>query len=210
MPEIKNTSSQSGSSMIVIIVGLALSTISIGAASTFFVQKKRQAVSLQGDSEALNHWSMMLRQAYGGKCLDLDDLKVQFVKNLGSDKYRVLAEKKEKTALQRQDGGIDPSDKISYVRNSMMKSYEIFDLSMIQRSNIIGEDPGRVLADLRLRIIDKSTKKRSELTIPMLLDLDKNRRAIACMKKPKADEICAKNKGTFNEKATDTICKMGF
>ncbi|RYZ60536.1 MAG: hypothetical protein EOP07_00280 [Proteobacteria bacterium] len=214
MQDIKKPSSQSGASMVVIIVGLALSTISIGAASTFFVQKKRQAVSLQGDSEALNHWSLMLRHAFSDKseknCLQLDDLKVAFDKSLGGKEYKIWPGKLEKTAAQRQADGPNPDDKLSYIRNSMMKSYEIFDLAMIQRSGIIGEDPGRVLVDLRLRIIDRATKKRTEFKVPMLLDVGKDRKSIGCMQKPKADEICAKNKGTFNEKNTDAICKMGF
>jgi hypothetical protein len=213
MSEIKKPSSQSGASMVVIIVGLALSTISIGAASTFFVQKKRQAVSMQGDSEALNHWSLMLRHAFSDKseknCLQLDDLKIAFDKHLVGGQPKVWTGRVERTAAERQSDGVNSTDKLSYIRNSMSKNYEIFDLAMIQRSGIIGEDPGRVLVDLRLRIVDKVSRKRSEFRVPMLLDLDRNRKSIGCMKKPTADEICEKNRGTFNELNTDTICTRG-
>lgn len=199
--------------MVVILVGIALSGISIVAASTFFSQNRARSIGLMGDSEALTHWSMLLRQSFKeGKCLKLDDVKPNFLKTLpGGNPYEHSKVGAEETALARK-GISRPNETLGYIRNSLPKNYELLKLSIVQRSNVIGEDPGRVVADLKVTIVDKINKTGKKnptiFNVPMLLDLDETYKSIACMKTPDAKEMCAKNKGKFDENATDKICAM--
>lgn len=196
--------------MVVILVGIALTGISIVAASTFFSQNRVRSIALMGDSEALTHWSMLLRQSYKeGKCLQLDDVKPNFFKTLPHGiPYEHSKAGAEETALARK-GISRPNETINYIRNSLPKNYELSKLSIVQRSNVIGEDPGRVVADLQVKIVDKTSKQRETIfTVPLLLDLDKAYKSIACMGTPNAQEMCAKNRGTFDENATDKICAL--
>lgn len=194
--------------MVVILIGIALSGISVVAASTFFTQQKQRSVSLMGDSEALTHYSMLLRQSWDDKkCLDLDDVKPTFLKVLPGGKpkeFPGIIQQKGKDRV----GRVAQGETLKYMRNSLSKNYELDQFTIVQRSNVIGEDPGRVIADLRVTILDKVSKKKSSFTVPMLLDLDPSHKSIACMQKANAEEMCTKNLGKFDEKAAGQICAL--
>ncbi|RYZ60784.1 MAG: hypothetical protein EOP09_20735 [Proteobacteria bacterium] len=103
---------------------------------------------------------------------------------------------------------------ISVLKNSVGKNYEVTRVQMIQRTGIIGRDPGRVLADLRIQIVYKgqiSDKKKDEtqiLTIPLLFDVDETLATVGCMQRPNPVDICKKNNGTFDDKAPNQICAL--
>lgn len=207
--------SESGASMVALLVGMALSAISVAAAAAFFVQTNTKAKALMGESESISNLALLLKQAFNEReCLKLDIYKGRFTQKIAAP--IILTDEVPATTAQTSKGGTSKFDEkgISVLKNSVGKSYEVKRVQMVQRTSVIGRDPGRVLADLRIQIAFKgqiSDKKKDEtqiLTIPLLFDLDDTLMTIGCMQKPDPVEICKKNNGIFDDKAPISICSL--
>jgi hypothetical protein len=204
---------QCGASLIVLLIGLALSAISVAAASAFFVQSNAKAKALMGESESISHLALLLKQSFTkNKCLELDMYEGKFRKSIAGPFILTSAV----PAAAPKAGGHPMNDKsIALLKNALGKSYDVSRVQMIQRTGVMGRDPGRVLADLKVQVIyrgplegQKLKLEPQTLVVPLLFDVDDKFRAIGCMDKPLASEICNKNQGIFDEKATDQICAL--
>ena len=202
--------------MVVLLVGLALGAISMTAAAAFFLQSNTKAKALMGESESMTHLSILLKQSFNKqRCLELDIYKGQFKKQIVNP--IILSDESPSSGPEQAKGGPKStfnSESVSLLRNSIGKSYDISRVQMIQRTGVIGMDPGRVLADLKVGVVYRAQVAKKEkvepqiLTIPMLFDVDPNFKAIGCMQTPMPEDICKKNNGTFNAKATSQLCVL--
>ncbi len=215
---------QSGASIVVLLVGLALSAISIAAAAAFFAQTNAKAKALMGESESMTNLALLLKQSFNNReCLKLDIYKGKFASKI-KDPIILSDEAPPPTSQERKGGNATPSkfsDKgLSALRNSVGKGFEVSRIQMIQRTSVIGKDPGRVLADLKIQVIykgkDQFVQKSKAadkiepqlLTIPLLFDLDSDFKAVGCMDTPGAEDICKQNNGTFNAKDNSQVCNL--
>ncbi|RZA26593.1 MAG: hypothetical protein EOP10_03130 [Proteobacteria bacterium] len=205
--------SQSGASMVVLLVGMALSAISIAAASAFFVQSNTKAKALMGESESVAHLAILLKQSFTkDKCLELDMYKGRFLKSIKQP--MVLTDEVPSSAPKAGSSSMDTKS-VALLRNTLGKSYDVVRMRMVQRSSVMGKDPGRVLADLQVQVTyrgapdAKKDKENSQvLIVPVLFDVDNAFLSIGCMNNPLASDICAKNQGKYDEKATDQVCNL--
>lgn len=208
--------SQNGASLVVLLVGLALSAISVAAASAFFIQSNVKAKAIMGESESVTHLALLLKQAFNSKhCLKLDVYKGKFRKTVAGPE--VLSDESilsAAAAVKASKPSSFNSNSLSILNNSVGRSYDISRVQMVQRTGIIGRDPGRVLADLKIEVVYKAkvSKRESDgtqvLTVPLLLDVDNTFQAIGCMQTPIPMDLCTKNNGTFDGKSTSQICNI--
>lgn len=202
--------------MVVLLVGLALSAISVAAAAAFFIQSNAKTKQLMGESESIADLSILLKSSFNAKsCLKLDMYKGRFRKQINSPLTLTDVSPAQAKRGSNDMAMINPAS-LNLLRNSVGKSYDVTRIQMIQRTSVIGKDPGRVLADLKVQLSYRTSPDQKKikledpavLTIPILFDVDNNFAAIGCMQTPQPDDICSKNNGSFNAKATDQICSL--
>ncbi|MES2744543.1 MAG: hypothetical protein V4655_03910 [Bdellovibrionota bacterium] len=200
--------------MVVLLVGMALSAISIAAASAFFVQSNTKAKALMGESESVAHLAILLKQSFTkDKCLQLDMYKGRFLKSIKQS--MVLTDEVPASAPKAGSRSMDTKS-VALLKNTLGKSYDVVRMQMVQRSGVMGKDPGRVLADLRVQVTyrgasegkSKDKENSQVLIVPVLFDVDDTFLSIGCMNTPLASDICAKNQGKYDEKATDQVCNL--
>ncbi len=215
---------QSGASIVVLLVGLALSAISIAAAATFFAQTNAKAKALMGKSESVTNLALLLKQSFNNReCLKLDIYKGRFAPKI-KDSIILSDEAPPSTAAESRGKAVTPSKfnekGLSALRNAVGKGVEVSRIQMIQRTSVIGKDPGRVLADLKVQVIYKGKEQYVQknkgaekeepqtLTIPLLFDLDADLKAVGCMETPTVDSMCKKNNGEPISNGTTQACKL--
>lgn len=168
--------SQCGASLVVLLVGLALSAIGVAAASAFFIQTNAKAKVLMGESESLSHLALLLKQSFNHRqCLKLNVYQGRFRKSIA--KMEILSDESPGKYSAKTPSKFN-YESLSVINNAVGKNYDITRVQMVQRTGVMGRDPGRVLADLKLEVTYKAKIAKKEkddvqvLTVPLLLDVD--------------------------------------
>ncbi len=191
-------SGESGLSIVELLIGLALSAISILAVTQFYFRSLADSRDTMGNTDAVGHWGLILHDSLSsGNCLSVDFLKASFKKSIGGSPKVVGSW----NATQLKTAKL--KDKMVSLLPTGASSYKVSSLTMIQKSNVIGTDPGRVFAEVEISYVTsgnaaKPTGKIYKLTVPALFDLDPSMKAKACLKLPTPQEMCTQTGHKWN------------
>ncbi|MBC7659278.1 MAG: hypothetical protein H7249_06175 [Chitinophagaceae bacterium] len=211
-------SGQSGFSFVALLVGIAMSVISVAAAGSFFIKNLKLSTAIEGEAEAMSNYSLLLKQTYTGPktiedpngtgAIILDPRGRAWCLDLVGTDFNGFNSNGTSTPVQPSRLQI-----MSDSGPNQKKKYSVVGLNVVKRSNPMGTDPRRILADLVVTLdlkgyeksatVDSSgsgsgATKRRTFKVPMLIDLDSSNRPKSCQQPLTTQEMCRVSGGQFN------------
>lgn len=210
-------STQAGAGLIALMMGAAIFGFALVMISNFFLQSKLQARVLQSEADTLAHSAVILRQAITDNCSRLAVLKTTFLptiteptivkerSDLSSEEATSLMTimNKPKSPLAKANGGVKAPSQLAPT-----SSYSLTKIAIVQKSNILGKSPARVLAELKVNGLNNANKKPWQFTVPLVFDLDNMGGIDDCLRDPDVSQMCKERGGSYTDEDYEKPCAI--